>query len=199
MALTDRAALEHAAVVRPCLGEVVSGDTTVVRPIEGGLLVAIVDVLGHGPDAHALTLEIEAYLGRLAGARVAALMDGLHQHLRGSRGAAVGLCAVDLASGRLEYVGIGNTTLRRFGSPDLRLVSQDGVVGQNIRTPRVQTLQLGAGDLLVLHTDGVRERFSSDDVLDVAQQPPKEVAGAIVARFGKDYDDAACIALRYRP
>ena len=190
--------LEHSSLVRPYPGQAVSGDAAVVRPLEGGLFAAIVDVLGHGPEAHALACEIEAYLDRFASADVGGLMSRLHQHLKGSRGAAVGLCAFDGATGRLEYAGTGNTTLRRLGRPDTRLVSQDGVLGQNMRTPRPQTLQLASGDLVLLHTDGVRERFSPDDCPDVAHLAPKDVVRAIVGRFGKDYDDAACIALRYR-
>ena len=193
--MADR--FEHASLNRPCAGEQMSGDATIIRPLENGLFAAIVDVLGHGPEAHELAVEIESYLLRYACADVYGLMTRLHQRLTGTRGAAVGLCALDAVAGRLEYAGIGNTTLRRFGMPDTRLVSHDGVLGQNMRTPRPQTLQLEAGDLIILHTDGVRDRFSSDDCPGVFHQPPKEVVRTIVERFGKDYDDAACIAVRY--
>ena len=199
MALSANGTLEHASWVRPCPGHDVGGDAVVIRPLETGVFAAIVDVLGHGPEAHELALRIEEYLLRFGSADVAGVMTRLHQHLKGSRGAAVGVCALDSASGRLEYAGTGNTTLRRFGRPDTRLVSQDGVLGQNMRTPRPQTLQLEAGDVVILHTDGVRERFSSEDYPGLAQQAPKDVVRTIVERFGKDYDDAACIALRYRP
>ena len=169
----------------------------VIRPLEHGLFAAIVDVLGHGPEAHELALVIEAYLDRHATADVSRLMPRLHQHLQGTRGAAVGLCAIDAAAGRIDYVGIGNTVIRRFGKVETRLVSQDGVLGQNMRTPLHQTLQLNPGDLIVLYTDGVSDRFTSDDYPSVLHHAPQEVASNIVQRFGKDYDDAACIAVRY--
>ena len=56
-------ALEHSSLIRPCPGERLSGDAVVVSPLEEGLLVAIVDVLGHGPEANELTHVIDAYLG----------------------------------------------------------------------------------------------------------------------------------------
>ena len=89
--------------------------------------------------------------------------------------------------------------LRRVGRTDTRLVSQEGVLGQNMRTPREQHLDLEAGDLVLLYTDGVRDRFSADDYPSVFDHAPKDVVRTIVERFGKDYDDAACIAVRYAP
>ena len=189
--------LEHASRIRPCQGERVSGDAVVIRPLEGGLFVAIVDVLGHGPDAHQLALRIDAYLTRYASSDVLGLMKRLHEHVKGTRGAAAGLCAIDAAEGRVVYAGTGNTVLRRFGRTDTRLVSHDGVLGQNMRTPRVQTLQLEKGDLVVLYTDGVRDRFTAEDYPGVVQHDPKDVVRTLIERFGKDYDDAACIAVRY--
>ena len=189
--------LEHSSQIRPCRGERLSGDTVVIRPLEQGLFVAIVDVLGHGPEAHELTHVIDAYLTRYGTSDVSGLMTRLHQHLKGSRGAAVGLCAIDATTGRIDYAGIGNTTLRRFGNTETRLVSQAGVLGQNMRTPLHQTLQLEPGDLIVLYTDGVSDRFTSDDYPGVLCHTPEDVANNIVQRFGKDYDDAACIAVRY--
>jgi negative regulator of sigma-B (phosphoserine phosphatase) len=128
---------------------------------------------------------------------VSGLMTRLHQHLKGTRGAAVGLCAIDVAAGRIDYASIGNTVMRRFGKTETRLVSQDGVLGQNMRTPMAQSLQLDPGDTIVLYTDGVSDRFTSNDYPGVSRHAPKEVASNIVQRFGKGHDDAACVAVRY--
>jgi negative regulator of sigma-B (phosphoserine phosphatase) len=190
--------LDYSSTIRPFPGETVSGDAVVVRSLEDGIFVAIVDVLGHGPEANKLTHEIDAYLSRYGSSDVAGVMQNLHQHLKGTRGAAAGLCAINTLSGRAAYVGIGNTAIRHFGETETRLVSQDGVVGQNMRTPLLQTLQLEAGDVLVLYSDGVSDRFSADNYPGVLRHTAKEVAKNIVQRFGKDHDDAICFALRYR-
>jgi len=190
--------LEHASRVRPCFGESVSGDTVVIRMLGQGLFVAIVDVLGHGPEAHELTHVIETYLGRYGNADVSGVMTRLHQHLKGTRGAAVGLCAFDESTGCIEYVGVGNTAIRRIGKAETRLVSKDGVVGQGMRSLLPQTMQLEPGDLVILHTDGVSGRFTVEDYPGASHHSPEEVARNIVKRYGKDHDDAACIAVRYR-
>ena len=189
--------LDAASRVRPCLGESASGDALVIKPIEEGLFVAIVDVLGHGSEAGELGHEIERYLTRYACRDIAGVMKRLHQKLRGSRGAAVGLCFIEAAGNQMEYTGVGNTVIRRFGATETRLVSQEGVLGQNMRTPRLQSLQLESGDLVVLYTDGVSDRFSSRDYPGVFRHAAAEVANNIVKRFGKGHDDAACVAVRY--
>ena len=169
----------------------------VIRPLEGGLFAAIVDVLGHGPEAHQLALLIDAYLTRYASSDILGLMTRLHQHVQGTRGCCRGALRHRRGAGRVVYAGIGNTVLRRFGKIDTRLVSHDGVLGQNMRTPRLQTLQLEKGDLVALYTDGVRDRFTAEDYPSIFHHAPKDVVRAIIERFGKDYDDAACIAVRY--
>jgi negative regulator of sigma-B (phosphoserine phosphatase) len=189
--------IEHSSLIRPCPGERVSGDAVVVRPLESGLFVAIVDVLGHGVAAHQLAVNIETYLMRYGCADISPLMTRLHRYLKGSRGAAVGLCAFDTGAGSLTYAGTGNTVLRRFGATDTRLVSLDGVLGQNMRTPMAQTLALEDGDVILLHTDGVHDRFSTADFPGVLRESPEWVVRTVVERHGKGYDDAACVAVRF--
>lgn len=199
MALIVDELLDYSSINRPCRGEYLSGDAVIIRPLEQGLFVAIVDVLGHGAEANELTHVIEAYLDRYCASDVSGVIQRLHQHLKGTRGAAVSLCAIDTLAGRIDYVGIGNTALRLFGKKETRFVSQDGVLGQNMRTPRQQTARLEPGDLVVLYTDGVSDRFTSQDYPGVSHHAPEVVARNIVQRFGKDHDDATCIAVRYSP
>lgn len=179
------------------MGERVSGDGVVLLPLDDGLFVAIVDVLGHGPEASQVVHVIEQFLNSHATSDVAGLMPRLHRHLRGMRGAAVGLCAIDANDARLDYVGIGNTGIRRFGASETRLVSQEGVVGQNMRTPLFQSIRLEAQDVIVLYTDGVSDRFSTGDYPAVLHHAPEEIVRNIVDRFGKAHDDSACIAIRF--
>ena len=51
--------------------------------------------------------------------------------------------------------------------------------------------------MVLLHTDGVSERFSPGDCPGLFEQTPEEIAARIVERFGKGHDDAGCIAVRY--
>mgnify|MGYP001553870270 FL=1 len=56
--------LEAAARIRPRLGEAGAGDAAVIRRFDDGLVICMVDVLGHGPEAHAVSVRIKEFLER---------------------------------------------------------------------------------------------------------------------------------------
>ncbi len=189
--------VDYAKVNRPHSYEQVSGDAAVVREEDRILFAAIVDVLGHGPEAHELAVDIEKFLIALRIGSVVGLMDRLHEYLVGTRGAVAGLCLLDRNSGLLRYAGTGNTVIRRFGSSEVRLVSRPGIVGGSRRTPKEEQMTLQSGDVVLLYTDGIKDRFALSEYPQLLQHTAESIAGTVVRRFGKDYDDAACIALRY--
>jgi hypothetical protein len=189
--------VEWGSLVRPCSGERVAGDAVVIRRIDDTVFAAIVDVLGHGEDAHALALEVVTFLRDSEGLALCATMLALHEHILGTRGAAAGLCSLRQSTGVLRYVGIGNTVIRRFGASDARLVSRPGIIGGNHRSLREEHMRLEAGDVVVLYTDGVRDHFALDEYPQILCHDPETVARTVLHRFGKAHDDSACIALKY--
>lgn len=191
-------ACHHGSTVRPIWGERVSGDAVVVAPLASGLLLAIVDVLGHGPDAHALASDMSAFLHEQARFDVSKLMTRTHEHVRGRRGAAVSLCSLELETGRLRFVGVGNTAVRCVGQAEMALTGQDGTVGSLLPRLREEELVLSDGDVLLLTTDGVSSHFCPDTLAGLFRDPPATLSRTIVQRYGKQHDDAACLVLRYR-
>jgi len=179
-------------------GEGVGGDAAFTVEVESGVLGVIVDVLGHGEEANKLAVRMQEYLLRQTSGDVVGLLSRLHEGFRSSRGAAVGLCMIELASGRMRYAGVGNTVIRRFGDSETRLVSRDGVVGGTMRTPVEETLQLSDGDMVVLYTDGVKTHFVAAEYPWLRTHSPCVVATNIVHRFGKPHDDASCLVMRYK-
>ena len=59
-----------------------------------------------------------------------------------------------------------------------------------------QSFAIGPGDVLVLFTDGVKERFELQDYPQLRYEGAKTIARTIVTRYGKDHDDAGCVVLR---
>ncbi len=189
--------IEIASFARPYLGQRVSGDTVVIEHRDDILFLAIVDALGHGPQANAVANKAEQFLCNNWSSDVLDTMQRLHSDLKETIGAGAGLCVVDRITRKARYIGVGNTVLRTFGSRTTRLISTDGIIGIRFRTPNLQTAPLSESDIMLLYTDGVSDRF------DVAQYPQiryhnaSAIAHQIVERFGKPYDDATCMAMRH--
>jgi len=188
--------LEASYYIRPMPGHHVGGDAAVVREVEDGLLVSIVDVLGHGIEAHELAVQIRSFFEATTVTDPAMLADALHARFRGGRGAAVGICHIRRDDGVVTFVGHGNTATRRLWQQPARLVSRDGTIGAQIRSSLAQTLKLEAGDVLLMYTDGVKDRFELADYRHVISDTTRSIARNVVEMFGKDHDDAACIAVR---
>jgi negative regulator of sigma-B (phosphoserine phosphatase) len=191
--------LEYYKVVRPLRGERVGGDAAIVHELDDGLFIAIIDVLGHGPEAHEVAVVAEKFLAAHHSPNVVRTMERLHDELRGTRGAAAGICHVDSEAGQVRYVGVGNTAARKVARAPVRLFSRDGIVGDRAHTLKEQSLQLAQGEVLLLYTDGVSDRFDLEDYPGILRDDLRTVATGVVRRFGKKHDDAACIAARFAP
>ena len=173
------------------------GDTGVVVTGEASCFAALVDVLGHGPEARQSAIVAEAFLPGCAGADLTVSLKGLHEKLRRGRGAVATLLELDLAGGELLVAGVGNITTRVFGAEHTRVLPRDGIVGYSMSTPRVQRLRLRIGDVVLLYSDGIRESFELHDCPGLLAGSAKEIAERVMKAFRKQDDDASCLVLRY--
>ena len=175
-----------------------SGDTVVIAQHDSLLFLAVVDALGHGPQANIVAHQAERFLRKHWGSDVCDTMHRLHSELKGTIGACAGLCVVDKHRREVRYAGVGNTVLRIFGSRATRLITTDGIIGSRLRTPAVQTVPLNASDIVLLYTDGVSDRFDIEQYPQLQYHSASAIAHQVVDRFGKPYDDATCLAMRHR-
>jgi hypothetical protein len=176
-----------------------SGDLHVVRPFDGGVLVAAIDGLGHGPEAAMAAKCAAATLDQHAGEPVTRLLERCHDSLRGTRGAVITVASLS-SGGMMSWTGVGNiegTLLRNEPYEDRHRESvllAGGVAGHQLPPLRANELPILPGDTLVLSTDGVRGGY-----LDLLRgyDEPRELAGQIFEQFGKGTDDALVLVARY--
>jgi negative regulator of sigma-B (phosphoserine phosphatase) len=172
----------------PKVGETQSGDVAVVRDELGCTMLAVIDALGHGPHAAEVANAASAYLGRVDLSRGALhAMEGLHAHLRATRGAAGLICM--LASGTLEACGVGNVEMR-CENARVPIVLTPGVIGSRLRHPRAFRGELGSRDRVVIFSDGVSSRFSLKDVRHLS---PADACRAILDHGRRPHDDATVL------
>jgi phosphoserine phosphatase RsbX len=194
--------IESGIYVRPCDGETLSGDVVLVQPQGDGVFAVVIDVLGHGPDAHRLGVQLIAALsGWLPDAAPPApegALAVLHESARGTRGAAAAVAWLDTRTLEGWVAGVGNVRCRLFGAETRTFEFGEGVLGQRIRTPRSTSFALRPTDVVILFSDGVAGRFRNDDYPSLGLDPAPAIAFNVVSRFGKGIDDASCAVMRCR-
>jgi hypothetical protein len=182
--------------VRPMPGETIAGDGCLVETCARGVVVALADGLGHGPEA---ARAANAFLDCVRACRdeaLGTLFTRAHEALRKTRGAVAVVARFDETNERVEIAGVGNVTpivASRVEEPRL-VVMPVGFVGGTFRSVRPQSLEFHAGDVLLLHTDGVLARFELDPSL--RSLSPAALARALVTMHGSPSDDAACLVAK---
>jgi len=189
--------LDYYLTIRPLLTNVECGDTGIIKEFDNKVFMGIVDVLGHGKEAYKIAMTSRDFLEKNYHQDLVEIITGLHERIKGSRGAVAGLSLVNLNTGELNYVGVGNITARRFGSKNTRIIPRSGIVGYVMPTPKVEKRTLSDGDVWVLYTDGVQEHFESEDYPELLRDDAETIGRHIIRQFGKQEDDAACLVLKY--
>jgi hypothetical protein len=180
-------------------GQSQSGDRHLVQPYIHGLLVAVVDGLGHGEQAAAAADLAVTTLIKHADESVIALVRRCHHALRDTRGVVIALASFNELDRALTWMGIGNVeglVLRAEGSPPPKhenLLLRGGVVGDQLPPLSASIIPLMEGDTLVFTTDGIRGGFAKGLS---ASDPPQVMADQILAKYSKDSDDALVFVAR---
>lgn len=196
---STKACLEWDAASMPMPGENVLGDRAVVAFAERQILLAVIDGVGHGPEA-AAAAQVAAYtLKHSADQDVASAVLECHRALARTRGAALSVAAVDDREHTMTWLGIGNVEARLLhGAEPLpasdSLLLHNGVVGHELPRLIPQTVPLARGDLLIFATDGIRRDFD-DDLMP--RGSCREIADRILEQHALGSDDALVLVARY--
>lgn len=181
---------------RAFVGERMSGDGALGLFENGNIFLAMIDGMGHGREAYAVAVKACEYLRAQWTTDLGSTMEALDAELRDTLGGAVSLCSLDLSKGLFEYAAVGNIVMRIEGADCQKYYAKEGVVGGLNASPRFHSLQLGQGDTMILHTDGVSDRFRIEDIPQLRGFSAGRMARTIVDEFGKSYDDVTCMVLK---
>jgi negative regulator of sigma-B (phosphoserine phosphatase) len=193
--------LEWGVASRPKHGEAQSGDSYVVTADASGVLVAVIDGLGHGLEASRAAARAVATLEAHIGETIMALTRRCHEALVGTRGVVMSLARFAPREQTVSWLGVGNVegSLLRFGdsdSPHEPLLLRGGVVGQRLPALIASILPVAPHDTLIFATDGIAGAFTTR--LE-SHQSAQVVAESILEAHGKDSDDALVLVARYLP
>jgi hypothetical protein len=207
-ALSSPALLRWSVATRALAGQRVSGDGHLVTSFPEGVLVAVVDGLGHGEDAVTAANLALAVLKEDAGASIVALMQRCHERLKGARGVVMSLASVSARDGLMTWLGVGDVEgMLLRGAPDAdppreSLPLRGGVVGYQLPPLRTNVLPVMPGDVLIFATDGVCGSFVQEPLLRNplirrSQDGPRKLADYLLSHYGKATDDALVLVAQY--
>ena len=192
--------LEFGVATLTLPGESESGDEYLVKYYKSGVLVAVVDGLGHGSEAAGAARLAVRTLRQHAGETAISLVKQCHAALPGTRGVVMSLACFSSSDDTMTWVGVGNVEgllMRadpRAAPNHESLLLRGGVIGGTMSALRATVLPISRGDTLVFATDGVGHDFTEAVSLD---DSPQAVADRVMKTHGKDTDDALVLVARY--
>jgi anti-sigma regulatory factor (Ser/Thr protein kinase) len=177
--------------------EVACGDAWHLRADALSLGVTLIDGLGHGlPASDAAQAGVAAAAERGAAAAVDVIAS-LHAAMSGTRGGAAAVATVNVASGAVEFAGIGNISATLCEPTTTRgLASHPGIVGVQFRKAQPFHFHAPAGTLLLMHSDGLQSRWSLRAYPGLFHLHPALIVAVLQRDFDRGSDDTGIIALR---
>lgn len=188
--------IEISGYTRAMLGERYNGDNIFFYQDDDLAVISVIDGIGHGKVAHEISNKIRNYLESNITNDPSEMIAKTHDHMRGCEGAALGIGII--INEILTFASLGNISCFVKGNPSKTLVSSEGLLGVRGRTAKKDTKKLIAGDLIVMHSDGVSRKNFMKEVPNHHLYSAKVLAKRIVKELGSPYDDASAVVAQIK-
>jgi phosphoserine phosphatase RsbX len=177
-----------------------SGDLEIVQPYEGGIVIGVIDGIGHGSDAAAAAAVARDTIAQHPQDSPIALVVRCHEALRLTRGVVLSIASIDLRHASLRWLGVGNVSaiVQRADAHVLplreELLLRAGVIGAaELPTLQTSVIPLRPLDTLIFASDGVRPQFADSLFMTGSLQ---SVADGILGHYCQGNDDALVLVAR---
>lgn len=191
-------ALELGAICLPKIGETASGDAWSSQISAANVhLILVADGLGHGEQAAAASQEAVRIFEANVDRSPVEIVELMHIALRSTRGAVVGIAAVNLTDQTVNYVGVGNIAGGLYGNQQHKnFVSYNGTIGHEVRKIQAFPSDWIPNGLLILHSDGLGSQWRLDRYPGLQYQHPSLIAGILYRDFNRGRDDVTIVVAR---
>jgi anti-sigma regulatory factor (Ser/Thr protein kinase) len=181
---------------RPCHRAAANGDAFIIRQCAGGLLVGVIDGLGHGEPAQKAALAAQAYIQFHYEMPLDELFRGCTRACRGTRGVVMALVRFESPTA-MTLANLGNIEMRAWtGAEHLEIDVQRGFLGAQEEHVQVQRRRWDPNWMLVLHSDGLRAQWQWSDYPGLEREPAQWVANRLMSALAKEDDDATILAVK---
>jgi anti-sigma regulatory factor (Ser/Thr protein kinase) len=193
--------LDYGAATRPHPLMTVNGDAFVLKQWSEGVLVGVIDGLGHGQFAHRAAQTAWQYVESHFDQPLVAIFRGVERACQATRGVVMALARFDCSPPpsvcRVTFASIGNIEAHLFGSPQpVHFLVRRGVLGLHAPTPVLMECRWEPKSILILHSDGVTIRWRWEDFRHLTKAPATVIARQLLRALAKDNDDATVVVVK---
>ncbi|MFQ1702743.1 ATP-binding protein [Loktanella agnita] len=176
--------------------EEVCGDDWLLRQTPRLTDILLCDGLGHGSRAAEAAAELIAAAIAISGDPMQTLAHATSS-LVGTRGSVASMIRIDTQEMKLSYAGLGNiSTICISGQGIRRFAVRDGRVGGAPNRGFEDEVQLAPGDLVILHSDGLKTLRDDHLRPGLLHRNPLLIAGFLLDRAFRGRDDASIVVAR---
>ncbi|MCA0961492.1 ATP-binding SpoIIE family protein phosphatase [Salipiger bermudensis] len=175
------------------------GDDYQIRQTPLATDVLLCDGLGHGPAAAEAAAEVTDAAVAAGGlsSEPGKLMRQITESLVGKRGAVAALVHIAQPQMELRYAGLGNISTLVIGAGGVRRMAvRDGRIGGAATRGYEEATQLEAGDMVIMHSDGLKTLRENNFPQGILRKSPLLIAGFFLDRAFRGRDDASIVVMR---
>lgn len=200
---TDLCPLSFGAATRSHPAMKVNGDAFIIKKHRNNALAGVIDGLGHGQFAHIAAQKARQYIESHSEQPLELIFRGIGRACRVTRGVVLALARFDWDTGfpegkmELSFASIGNITARVVNSPKpFNFVVRRGVIGLSVPNPVFTKHAWNPSLILIIHSDGLRSKWSWLDFPQLTYKPPDYTAQQLIKNLALDNDDATVVVVK---
>ena len=189
--------LQMAGLTAPYPGESVCGDGWGYQSDPERTQVVLVDGLGHGFGAAEAAEEALSTFHARSHSGPGHVLEDMHDPLRKTRGAVVGIAEIRPRENSMIFAGVGNISCSMLSNGRSRsFVSHSGTLG--LRMSRVQEFHSDwpPDAVLVLHSDGLQSKWDLSPYAGILSRHAAIIGGVLLRDFRRQRDDASVVVVK---
>jgi serine/threonine protein phosphatase PrpC len=191
---------EVAILGRPYPGEAISGDDGVFIQSAEGLLAAVCDGLGHGPEARRASNRAVECVCAHHDLPLKDIVEAVNREVTDTRGCVLSLARFQSPANEIECIALGDVNTQIYGPSETHFLVPVPMVLRGAEIPkrnlRSETVRLERETVLVMFTDGLSSKTSLKRQLAVLRQPPVAIAQHLMENDARATDDALVLVAR---
>ncbi len=190
------------ALTRAKKGFTANGDAYLVEEISHGILICVIDGIGHGEHAEraarVCVKTIREYIHSREDFTLTGLFYACDTALRDTDGVVMAAVMIKNGDDRVYFAGVGNITTRIIGREKIYPISTGGIIGYNMSRVREKRYPYKSGDLILMHSDGIRSGIKEEILTQLYNQDEERIAEEIFREYSRETDDATIVVVRER-